>query len=469
MNADGYKIDLLQASIDCQRKLPFRHFCYCVAKIISLDLGFESICYAMSNVNITSKGIQKILKKYNTEQAVAEYIWNGFDAKAVAVHVDYAADALGSLKYLKISDNGYGINFDNLRSKFEPFYESEKAIEISAPVHTSAMHGKNGVGRLTFFTFAKVAEWITTFETPEGLKSGRIQMEAGRLNNYEPAALTVALSTHTGTTVTFNEVDLSVNQMEQQVLPYLVSEFCWFLELNRGKNFQIIVNDEVLDYSHNITYREELEIQQEKSDARFQVTFVQWNKALHRELSKYYFLNGSQNEVYKDFTTLNKKADDFFHSVYIQSGFFNDFDFKSTEMDQQEQLFGKAKSSPEYKYLIKELSKYIVGQRKPYLRSFGQGMVERFEQDRILPARDGETEESKRTQLEEVLISLYEIEPKLFTNLNTDQKKTFVRLLDLLLASDRREQLLTLIEEIIDLEPGERVSLAGLFHERPGA
>lgn len=275
--------------------------------------------------------------------------------------MDYTVDALGTLEFLEISDNGYGINFDNLRTKFEPFYESEKAIEISAPVHTSAMHGKNGVGRLTFFTFAFSAQWITTFQTAEGLKSGKIQMNAERLNNYEPVALTVAMSNHSGTTVTFKDVQLSSNQMDEEILPYLMAEFCWFLELNRSKNFRIIINGEVLDYTPNVSSRDELEFYEDKSGTVFRITFVQWKKALHRELSKYYFLNSTDNEVYKDFTTLNKKADDFFHSVYIQSDFFDDFNFKSSESDQQDQLFGKTKSSAEYKFLIKEISKYVFG------------------------------------------------------------------------------------------------------------
>src|SRR3954466_11100202 len=112
-----------------------------------------------SNVNITSKGIQKILRKYTAEQAIAEYIWNGFDAKATTINLNYTYNALGRLDFIDIIDDGYGINFNELKSKFDPFYDSEKAIEITAPVHTSTMHGKNGVGRLTFFTFANVAEW----------------------------------------------------------------------------------------------------------------------------------------------------------------------------------------------------------------------------------------------------------------------------------------------------------------------
>ena len=88
-------------------------------------------------VNITSKGIQRVLKNYNEKQAIAEYIWNGFDANADTINIDYIANELGRLENLKIADNGYGINFQRLQQKFDPFFESEKAIQIVAPKHTS--------------------------------------------------------------------------------------------------------------------------------------------------------------------------------------------------------------------------------------------------------------------------------------------------------------------------------------------
>ena len=38
----------------------------------------------MAKVQISNQGIKKALKKIGIEEAVAEYIWNGFDAQATA-------------------------------------------------------------------------------------------------------------------------------------------------------------------------------------------------------------------------------------------------------------------------------------------------------------------------------------------------------------------------------------------------
>lgn len=417
------------------------------------------------SVKITSSGIKKILKNYNEKFALAEYIWNGFDARANTIHIEYSANELGQIETFTIKDNGYGIDLSKLSLKFNPFYESEKAIEVSSPKHTSIMHGKNGVGRLTFFTFAQNAKWTTTYKEEDELISGTVQINIDGLNSYQHDIFNKPIHNQTGTEVSFYNVSISKQDFENSIIPFLVCEFCWFLELNKARNYSIFVNGEPLDYNQNIRdSKDEIEIIYNPSSTLFRVKFIQWEKSLHKEFSKYYLLNDSEVEVYKDYTTLNKKGDEFFHSVYISSDFFNDFDFKSNEEETQSKLFGKAKSSPEYKYLIKEVNKLLREKRKPFLRIYASRLVEKYQQDGILPAYENEWEEKyKKPQLEETIIGLYEAQPKLFTALNIDQKKTFVRLLDLLLDSNERESLLKIIDEVVELETEEREDLAKLF------
>jgi hypothetical protein len=415
------------------------------------------------SVNITSKGIQKVLKNYNEKQAIAEYIWNGFDANADTIKIDYVANALGHLESLDIADNGYGIDFDRLQKKFDPFFESEKAIQVITPKHTSKMHGRNGVGRLTFFTFAHNATWRTTYQAENGFRHGEIYISTGGLNSYNHdfSALPTA-NGNTGTVVSFSNLRIGQQDLEETVLPFLINEFCWFIELNKHKNYSVIVNGTALNFSDNIKSLEEFNLFYPDTAVNFKIKYVHWKDNLHRELSKYYFLAGGE-EVYKDYTTLNKKSDDYFHSVYIDSDFFRDFDFKSFENEGQVAIFGAAKSSPEYRFLIKELTEYLKSKRKPFLKEYANRLIDAYEQEDIFPVYVTEREKQQRKpELINLIKAIYEAEPKLFGSLNTGQKRTLVRLMDLLLVSNQRDQIFELFNGMIELEAEEKEELSSL-------
>ncbi|RAJ36959.1 ATP-binding protein [Pedobacter cryoconitis] len=420
-----------------------------------------------NNVNITSSGIQKVLRNYNEKQALAEYIWNGFDANADTVEINFTANELGFMDRLEIYDNGYGINFKNLKVKFDPFYESEKALQLAVNRNRSVMHGKNGVGRLTFFKFANDAEWQTTFLHNNVLKSGRIMIGVSALNNYQANLLDMPLSEKTGTRVLFSNIKILEENMEQEIIPFLKAEFCWFLELNKKRNYSIVINGVPLDYSDNIQYYEEgILLKDESTQTLFKLKFVQWKESLHKELSKVYYINERGEEKFKEYTTLNKKADEYFHSVYIESEFFTDFDFSGTEFDTQVKLYNRSKSSPEYKLLSKKVNELLRAKRKFFLKEYSSKLLQRFENEGVLSLSDKEPLNPKRKEdLLNTLKAMYEIQPKIFSNLSIDQKKTFIALIDALLVSDQRSSLLHLLENIVDLEEEERAELTTLLME----
>lgn len=415
-------------------------------------------------VNITSKGIQKVLKTYSERQAVAEYIWNGFDAHASLVKIDYSYNELGYIDKLTIADNGYGIDFTKLKQKFDPFYESEKAIQITVPKHTSKMHGRNGVGRLTFFTFANSATWTTTYQSASGYQSGSIFIETGGLDAYQHD-FTQAPSPEgiTGTEVSFMNLRISKAELELSIIPFLVNEFCWFIELNRHKDYSIEVNGVPLDFSTNVKTMEEFTLVHDESQVHFKIKYVHWNESLHRELSKYYFLAGGE-EIYKDFTTLNKKSDDYFHSIYIESDFFRAFDFNNEENVGQVAMFGAAKSSREYRFLMNHLNEYLKNKRKPFLKEHAAKLVLSYEEEGIFSGTvpEGMAKESS-PDIRTMVKALYEIEPKLFSGLNIFQKKAIVGFLEILIQSDDREKAVSMINQLVGMEEEDKLVLTALF------
>ncbi|HFW4597968.1 TPA: ATP-binding protein, partial [Salmonella enterica subsp. enterica serovar Java] len=119
-------------------------------------------------VIVNDRGIKNRLKSIKPFSAISEYIWNGFDAKADEVEIKWLSNDLGTLDYLSIKDNGTGISEQELDIRFKPFLSSEKRNGTDLK-HINLVHGKNGLGRLTFFKFANKATWDTTYLNNDNL------------------------------------------------------------------------------------------------------------------------------------------------------------------------------------------------------------------------------------------------------------------------------------------------------------
>ena len=113
--------------------------------------------------------------------------------------------------------------------------------------------------------------------------------------------------------------------------------------------------------------------------------------------------------------------------------------------------------------MITNLNSYIQTKRKPYLRLTAEKLVENYESLNVFPEVKNTWEEPRLKELKETIIGLYEAQPKIFVNLNIEQKKTFVRFLNLLLDSNEREHIFDIIEEIVNLDAEERNNLSQLF------
>ena len=180
-------------------------------------------------VEITSAGIRKILNKYTPERAIAEYIWNGFDAKATIVNVDFEIDnaEFDTIKSIRITDNGIGICYEELPVKFKKFYESQKRIINENS--TDFTRGKNGYGRFTFYKFARFAKWETEYSKNNQIMAYDIKIDSDTLKDYTPTEPVVSNNTTSGTCVTFNEISSDISNLfvNKTLIPYLKAEFAY--------------------------------------------------------------------------------------------------------------------------------------------------------------------------------------------------------------------------------------------------
>ena len=137
-------------------------------------------------IQIKTKGIKNVLSKINIPQAVSEYVWNGFDAGATKVELNYEPKENDNLRKLIIIDNGFGIPEDQLDKKFGPFAQSEKLQDETKEKNKSLPHGYRGIGRLTFFRFANFAKWATIYSKSGKNYKYQIEVKSNNLEFYLP-------------------------------------------------------------------------------------------------------------------------------------------------------------------------------------------------------------------------------------------------------------------------------------------
>lgn len=414
---------------------------------------------ATNKVQLQSQGIKRALRNYKIYDSIAEYIWNGFDAQATKVVVSFAKNELGGIEYITVKDNGYGISEDTLKIKFTPVFESEKTIIKANKNNTSTYHGKNGVGRLTFFNFATDAQWNTVYQEEDKYFAYSITINASTLEDFSNTEKEETTEP-TGTEVLFSNIDSKFSVDE--LINYLQIEFAWYIELKNQQGCELIIDNQPFDNSGILADRTVHTFEHEASASQFDVVFCRWNRKLNDEFSKYYYLDSCGIEKYKENTTLNNKGDKFFHSVYIKSSIFNEFTFENS--DNQLVFDGFTKDSDEFKFIKEQVDKLLRDKRNPFIKEYTKSYLGELKKNGAYPQYNNSFFDVYRKDVLDALISnIYYAEPKIFAKLNQTQQKTFIRLFDLIIQTDELNNLFNIIEGVIDMTDDERKELADVL------
>lgn len=129
--------------------------------------------------------LEKVATTRDPVKALAEFVWNALDADASRVSVEFARNALGGLESIVIRDSGSGIAKARAEHDFESLGESWKLKACRTPVLSHAIHGKEGQGRLKFFSLAHRAQWDTIYREKKDLLSLTIKIDAGKLQTSD--------------------------------------------------------------------------------------------------------------------------------------------------------------------------------------------------------------------------------------------------------------------------------------------
>lgn len=409
-----------------------------------------------NTINIDSNGIKKTLKSCNEYQAIAEYIWNGYDAGAKNIFVSLISNDLGRITDIEIKDDGIGIDYNDLEEKFKTFYSSQKIVRQNI----EATHGRNGVGRFTFFKFSSKATWETIyFEKNQNInKKYKIEMDEKTLHEYITTEPELS-NENIGTVVKFKIKD-DVKIYEEHLRRELLKEFSLHLELKLKDNVELIVNEEKINQEINIFKRKEINLTIDKK--KFNVNFAIWKDKIS-ESSKYYYIGTKGTEILNEHTRYNRKSDNFYHSIFIKSDFFDDFKLENEKYIENSPTLYITNSNKDeaFKKMRLEIEIELNKIRKEFLKHQAKPILERYKKNGVFPKYGNNIWDIKREEeLFTFVEDLYIIEPKIFSSLNLVQQKTFIKLLGVVMDSDGRDSLFTILDSVVELKDEDKKELA---------
>ena len=413
---------------------------------------------SVNNQSVDSSGITN-----DYREAINEFIWNGFEANATKILIEFSTNEAYGLRELIIRDNGDGINFDELNETFGAFLASKKRL-LSLKAKSKVNKGK---GRFSFVAFAENVVWNTVYRVGDKYKKFSISMSADSKDAVECTEPEPTDKKATGTDVVFSNItSLNVENMSFDVMEMaLLKEFAWFLYLYKSRNLEIVFNGEKLDYSKYINTDMSEKAYKTIDGYSFTISLVVWQESIKEKYCCYYFDTKSVLKG-RDYTSFNRNTINFNHSVYVSSNFFDNRERLPEDCgDTQMSLFIQEEDKKTLKKLNKEIQALIEKQMSFFLSEKADGIVEEMISDRKTFPKfsDDVYGRMRQADLTRVTKEIYKIEPMIFYKLKPIQEKSLLGFLNLLLSSEEREQVLTIIEQVVDLTPEQRNEFAKML------
>lgn len=416
---------------------------------------------SLNNNSFDRAGITK-----DCQDAVCEYIWNGFEAGASEVCVSIQGESLQEAPVLVIADNGSGIKYENFKETFGTFLASTKN-ERTIRIKSQANKGK---GRFSYLSFSPSAEWSTTYADAGQIMQYVVttdSVDKSRFDTTTPVA--VSADVKSGTSASFPLIDVKImDQLSFAAMePKLLEEFAWYLHLNAGKQFVLTYMGTKLDVSQYISTELSRTFTEIIGNTEFKIDIVVWKSSVSNS-SKIYYLSEDGEIVSVENTSFNKNKVRFYHAVFVSSDLFmSNMHFPG---EQEEGPLLKDPQTEELRKKLRELKKLIFAQVSEVLKEFlvlqADVKLAEMESKGNFPTFDNdEYGKLRKKDFQTVTRELYCVEPRIFHKLNDKQERSLLGFLSLLLSSDERENVLQIVEQVVSLTPEQRKTFADVLQQ----
>jgi Histidine kinase-, DNA gyrase B-, and HSP90-like ATPase len=255
--------------------------------------------------------------------AVAELIWNGFDADANKVAVRFGFNSINTLETIRVSDDGSGISHEDAVALFGNLGGSWKHEQRRTSGGRS-LHGKSGKGRFRAFSLGNLIEWKTVTRSQTGLISFSIKSSASDLTNFEVSDPVPAKSSATGTEVEILNVEKNfVSLTSDKAHLELASLFAVYLSEypDLRIDFAGSIVDPNVAQQHQQTYALDDIEPQSGERVSASLTIIEWKEVQERTL---HFCDSRGISLHS--ISPGIQAPGFNFSAYIKSDYLRELD-----------------------------------------------------------------------------------------------------------------------------------------------
>lgn len=230
--------------------------------------------------------IESLAKVRNPLIAIEELIWNGLDADANKVVVEFVLDNMKGLSKIKVSDNGIGIKFDDCENAFGHLGGSAKN-HIDLTPGGRVPHGKLGKGRFRAFGIGRTVRWLSRYRSNGEVKQFEVKGRKAFLKRFDVGDEKVVSRKSTGVEVTIDNIEsnylslLDSDRSAEEISKRLA------LYLRKYPGIEIVYDGIYIDptklESHSASYP--LQIHDiDGTEINAELTVIEWNTPTDRAI-----------------------------------------------------------------------------------------------------------------------------------------------------------------------------------------
>ncbi|RYG97721.1 MAG: hypothetical protein EON58_09050 [Alphaproteobacteria bacterium] len=412
----------------------------------------------MTLLNLQAKQdhLEKAARTRDPIKAIAEFVWNSLDADATKVEVLFEKNELGSIDRISIRDNGCGISEKHARSDFGNLGASWKRNGGRTPVRHRPVHGKEGRGRLRFFSLAERCRWNSVY-VEEGMPLGlTIEIAAQALETCSVSDPVASSQQEPGTVVTLSNLKLGLDRLDTKA-DFLEFSTIFAPYLLKYKDVEIRMGARRVDPSEIISQSFDFPLRPIVTPNRtikdLQLKVIEWNS--HVEGRKIHL--GAEDGIVLGSQAANVTAPGFEFSAYANSAFFQ-------EMADGNLLELEDLSDPDLTSVMGDLRDRLGDYFRRRQTERAKGLIEELKESGAYPYEGDpkDTIEAHERQIFDIATYAVSSYSKEFKKADTSLKRMTLTLLREALRHNP-DSLTSILQAVVKLPRGAQDEFAGLL------